>query len=63
MFENHDPVMLTFDCGTQSIRALLFTAEGNIIDKEKIVFEPTYFSKKPGWAEQEPEFYFDKLCE
>ena len=22
-----------------------------------------YFSKEPGWAEQKPNFYFDRLCE
>ncbi len=60
--KGREPVILTFDCGTQSMRGLLFDREGNIIDKEKVTFTPAYFSRNPGWAEQEPDFYFDALC-
>lgn len=57
-----EPYVLTIDCGTQSIRALIFDKRGNLIIKEKVDFVP-YFSVKPGWAEQHPELYWDKLCE
>lgn len=56
------PLILTFDCGTQSTRAMLFNKNGDIIGKSKIAFEP-YFSEKEGWAEQDASFYWEKLLE
>jgi len=53
--------MLSIDCGTQSLRAMLFSATGELIDNEKISYEP-YFSPKPGWAEQDPEILWQSLC-
>ena len=55
-------MILSIDCGTQSIRAILFSFTGEMIDKEQIFYEP-YFSKKAGWAEQRAEVYWDGLCE
>ena len=57
------PLVLTFDIGTQSLRALLVTPEGRFTDTEQIVYETPYFSVSPGWAEQKPGFYYEKLCE
>lgn len=54
--------VLTFDCGTQSTRALLFDDTGELVCKSKVSFEP-YFSIENGWAEQHAEFYFDRVCE
>ena len=54
-------MILSIDCGTQSIRAILFSLKGDIIDKEQIFYEP-YFSEKAGWAEQRAEVYWDNLC-
>ncbi|MDR3318335.1 MAG: carbohydrate kinase, partial [Clostridiales bacterium] len=48
------PYVLTYDLGTQSVRAMIFDAEGNLLAKRKIKYEP-YFSLKPGWAEQRAE--------
>lgn len=56
-----DKLMLTFDCGTQSIRAMLFNRRGELVAKSKISFPP-YFSLKKGYAEQHPAFYYEKLC-
>lgn len=56
-----NPLILTFDCGTQSIRGLLFNKKGDVVAKSKVSFTP-YFSEKPGYAEQHPEFYWEKLC-
>lgn len=53
--------ILSIDCGTQSLRALLFTPKGELIDKVQIAYEP-YVSPKPGWAEQDPEVYWKSLC-
>ena len=57
-----DPLVLTFDCGTQSIRALLVDAHGNIMAKEQKSFTP-YYSLKPGYAEQKAEVYRQALSE
>ncbi len=54
-------MILSIDCGTQSIRAILFSFKGEMIDKEQIFYEP-YFSKNPNWAEQKAEVYWDGLC-
>lgn len=55
-------LILAIDNGTQSIRALLFDAQGKLHEKVKVELEP-YFSEHPGWAEQKPEYFWDKLCE
>lgn len=57
------PLILTFDMGTQSARAMLVDATGQIVAKEQKRYEKPYLSKEPGWAEQDPEFYWDSLCE
>ena len=54
--------ILSIDCGTQSLRAILFSLNGEILGIEKILFEP-YVSLKPGWAEQDPEIYWETLKE
>jgi sugar (pentulose or hexulose) kinase len=41
------------DCGTQSLRAMLFSGTGKLVDKAKVEYEP-YLSPRPGWAEQDP---------
>ncbi|MDR2110310.1 MAG: FGGY-family carbohydrate kinase, partial [Spirochaetaceae bacterium] len=58
-----EPLILTFDMGTQSARALLVNPRGVILHKIQKTYDPPYYSKQPGWAEQRPEFYWDKLCE
>jgi sugar (pentulose or hexulose) kinase len=54
--------ILALDCGTQSLRALLFDAEGDLLDKARIPYEP-YFSEKPGWAEQDAEIFWKSACD
>jgi len=53
--------ILSIDVGTQSIRALLFDLRGNLVHKARVPIEP-YFSRQPGWAEQEPDYFWDHLC-
>jgi sugar (pentulose or hexulose) kinase len=53
--------IFTIDNGTQSIRALLFDTKGNLIGKGKQDLE-AYFSEQPGWAEQQPEYYWASLA-
>lgn len=52
--------VLSIDCGTQSLRALIFNNKGELIVKSKIEYEP-YYSKKPGYAEKNPENYYNSL--
>jgi len=40
--------VLAIDCGTQSLRALLFSENGEVSDSVKVEYEP-YFSPSPGW--------------
>lgn len=53
--------VLSLDCGTQSLRAMLFDEKGNLLSKVKECFEP-YFSPEEGYCEQRPELYWEKLC-
>ena len=57
-----EPTILALDCGTQSLRALLFARDGQLLDKVKIEYEP-YSSAHPGWAEQDAGLYWNTLCE
>lgn len=53
---------MTFDFGTQSVRASIFDDQGNCLAAEKEPYRPAYFAKKPGYAEQDPDYYFQCLC-
>jgi len=55
-------LILSIDAGTQSIRAALVDLAGQIHGLIKTPIEP-YFSDHPGWAEQQPEYYWRMLCE
>ncbi|MBE9539245.1 MAG: FGGY-family carbohydrate kinase, partial [Proteobacteria bacterium] len=54
--------VLAIDNGTQSVRALIFDLDGQLVAKSKVDIEP-YFSTEPGWAEQQPEYYWAMLCQ
>ncbi len=60
--EREGDLILAIDAGTQSIRAGLVDLTGTIHGFVKTPIEP-YFSKQPGWAEQDPEYYWQQLCE
>lgn len=55
------PVVLTFDLGTQSLRATIVDSAGTILYKEQTKFESLIFAN-PGWAEQDGSFYWQQLC-
>jgi sugar (pentulose or hexulose) kinase len=54
--------VLAIDAGTQSVRALLFDLQGNLVDRVRVPLEP-YFSPQPGWAEQHATYFWEKLCQ
>ncbi len=55
-------LLLAIDNGTQSVRALLFDTRGNLIAKSRVPLTP-YVSERPGWAEQDPEYYWTSLTQ
>ncbi len=57
-----NPQLLAIDLGTQSCRALVFDATGNLIAKSQIPIE-LFKSPEPGWAEQDPELFWQVVCE
>ena len=57
-----EPLILTIDFGTQSVRAGLFNKKGETVALAKEKYNPPYYSPKPGYAEQDPDFYFESLC-
>ena len=54
-------LVLAIDCGTQSLKVLIFNLEGQLLAKTQTAFE-TYTSKRPGWAEQDPRDFWHTLC-
>ncbi|MEM7801854.1 MAG: FGGY-family carbohydrate kinase [Chloroflexota bacterium] len=52
--------ILAIDNGTQSVRAILFDLEGHMIAKSQVALIP-YHAPQPGWAEHDPEYYWEKL--
>lgn len=52
---------LTIDCGTQSIRAMVFDEHGELLAKTQISLGE-YDAPRPGWSEQRPEFFWEQLC-
>ncbi len=54
--------LLAIDNGTQSIRAMVFDPDGELIAKSKVEIEP-YVSPQPGWAEQDAGYFWTSLCD
>lgn len=54
-------LILVFDAGTQSIRAALIDRRGDIRHMVKTPITP-YFSRRPGWAEQDPDYYWQQFA-
>ena len=61
--ENKLPLVLTIDFGTQSLRTALINKKGEIEGLIKRPYNPVYVSVEKGYAEQDPDFYFDNLVE
>jgi len=54
--------LLAIDNGTQSVRALLFDPDGNLLARERVMIEP-YTSTAPGLAEQDPAVFWNAVCQ
>lgn len=63
MKNNDKNILLSLDVGTQSVRALAFSPDGNLIDYCRVLYKPAYKSAHPGWAEQDPEYYWESLVQ
>ena len=53
--------ILAIDNGTQSVRALVFDLQGRLLHSARVPIQP-YVSPQPGWAEQDPEYFWSSLC-
>lgn len=57
-----DETLLALDCGTQSARALIFDLRGNLIARSQVKFPP-YLTPMPGAVEQQPEVFWQAICD
>ena len=58
----NEPLILTMDFGTQSVRVALFDKRGYMVAMKKKDYDQPYFSVKPNWAEKDPREYYKDLC-
>ncbi len=58
-----EPLVLTFDVGTQSARAMLISPRGTVVAISQKKFQIPYYSDYPDWAEQDADYYWEKICE
>jgi sugar (pentulose or hexulose) kinase len=56
------PLLLSLDCGTQSVRALLFDLEGRLVAKSQRALDD-YRHPQPGWMEHEAESFWRATAE
>lgn len=56
-----EPLILTIDFGTQSVRVGLFNKKGETVDIRKVQYDPAYKAPKRGYAEQDPYYYIEAL--
>ena len=52
-----DALLLAIDCGTQSVRALLFDLAGNLVGRAQETFND-YQSPHPGWHQHDGEAFW-----
>lgn len=56
-------IVLCCDVGTQSTRAMLVDEEGALLMQHRVAHEPAYVSPCIDWAEQDADFYVDRLAQ
>ena len=52
--------ILTFDLGTSSSKAVLFTVHGKVVADSRVDYSVSY--PQPGYAEQDPRQWWDAVC-
>ncbi len=57
-----EQTILAIDNGTQSVRALLFDLQGNLLAKSRVAID-NYQSPQPGWMELDPREFWKSVCE
>jgi len=57
-----EPLILTFDVGTQSSRAMLVNKKGDIVAIAQEKYKEPYISEAEDFAEQTPNFYYDNMA-
>lgn len=57
-----DPLLLAIDNGTQSVRALLFDLQGELVARSQVALD-AYRSPQPGWHEHDVDAYWHALCQ
>ena len=55
-------IVLVYDVGTQSSRALLINNRGEILAKSQKHHDPPYVSPCPDWAERDADQYYEDIC-
>jgi len=58
--------ILAIDAGTQSMRAILFSPAGEVIESAQFIYDKPYNSRQKGWAEQQPDYFWNvlvKVCQ
>ena len=58
----NEPLFLTIDYGTQSVRAMLFDLKGELVAKSQVLLD-RYVYPQDGWVEYQPSDYWAHLCE
>lgn len=58
-----DRIVLAYDVGTQSSRALLINQRGEILAKSQVKHQEPYESPNPDWAEKDADFYYQNICQ
>ncbi|MDY2724655.1 MAG: FGGY family carbohydrate kinase, partial [Candidatus Onthovivens sp.] len=54
--------VISIDFGTQSVRVSIINNKGEFLAFEKVTYDKPYFSIKPGYCEQDPEYYYSCMC-
>ena len=54
--------ILAIDNGSQSVRALVFDLQGQLIARSRVALPP-YATPQNGWVEQDPDVFWQTVCE
>ena len=54
--------VISIDYGTQSVRVSVIDQKGKFLAFEQVCYDEPYFSPKPGYCEQDPDYYYNCMC-